>query len=86
MQVRGNFYFGSGLGFLGFTFFYGYAQGLFVPSYPDIYQMKIVSNSEPKPVQTVIEEDEEDEDDSSDSENVVEIEPVFFTSRVNPVN
>ena len=57
-------------------------------NYPaDHKAMKIV-NKAPKPAQTVIEEEEEDEedDDSSDSESVAEIEPVFFTSRVNLMN
>ena len=53
-------------------------------NYPaDHKAMKIVNKAQ-KPAQTVIEEeDEEEDDDSSDSESVAEIEPVFFTSRVN---
>ena len=55
-------------------------------NYPaDHKAMKIVNKAQ-KPAQTVIEEEEEDDDDSSDSESVAEIEPVFFTSRVNLMN
>ena len=87
-DIKSNFYFGSGLGFFGFTLIFGYStEMLGTGNYPaDHKAMKIV-NKAPKPAQTVIEEEEEEEDDdSSDSESVAEIEPVFFISRVNLMN
>merc|ERR1712156_48210 len=76
-DIKSNFYFGSGLGFFGFTLIFGYStEMLGTGNYPaDHKAMKIVNKAQ-KPAQTVIEEeDEEEDDDSSDSESVAEIEP-----------
>merc|ERR1712156_157536 len=76
-DIKSNFYFGSGLGFFGFTLIFGYStEMLGTGNYPaDHKAMKIVNKAQ-KPAQTVIEEEEDEEDDdSSDSESVAEIEP-----------
>merc|ERR1712156_121401 len=76
-DIKSNYYFGSGLGFFGFTLIFGYStEMLGTGNYPaDHKAMKIVNKAQ-KPAQTVIEEEEDEEDDdSSDSESVAEIEP-----------
>merc|ERR1712156_964368 len=76
-DIKSNFYFGSGLGFFGFTLIFGYStEMLGTGNYPaDHKAMKIVNKAQ-KPAQTVIEEEEDEEDDdSSDSESVAEFEP-----------